>query len=416
MATPSLTDINPLDPAIYGAGDPSTYGLPLDLYKYLQDEKPCYLQEFDNPFLIDRVWIVSRHADVRAIDRDPETFAANRGLVNTWRVINVDPIEYPGGKPAMLTLDGADHRRNRSAFSHAFTPRMLSSMEAKFRAFAKQVVDDALAVDGPIDFVHAIANPMPMQALGDMLGVPEVDRAKFFGWVDTFASPFDSRVVTGMDQIEAAIQGLLDYALELWDLRTREPGDDVLSAVIAGSGGQLSQDEIMGNVSLLANGAAESTRTTLSHGIHQLMRDRDQMAWLRERADDIPMTVAQELVRIATPFLHFVRTATKDLELHGQHIKEGERLAMLFPSANFDPEAFDHPERFDLSRDPNPHMSFGRGPHACLGKHVASLEIKILLEELLQRTKDIQPAGDVSYISDNFSRGVYSLPVKLTKA
>jgi cytochrome P450 len=416
VATLSLPDVNPLDPVIYGTGDPSTYGLPLDVYKYLREEKPCYVQEFGNPLLIDRVWMITRHEDTWAIDRDSETWAANRGLVNTWRILNIDPIEYPGGKPAMLTLDGPEHRRNRGVFSHAFTPNVLAGLETKFRAFAKQVVDAALRVDGPLDFVHQVANPMPMQALGDMLGVPEADRAKFFGWVDTFASPFDTRVVTGMDQVEAAIKDLMDYALELWDLRTREPGDDLLSTVIAGGEGQLSQDEIMGNISLLANGAAESTRTTLSHGIHQLMRDPDQMAWLRERADDIPVTVAQELVRIATPFAHFVRTATKDVELHGQRIKEGDRACMLFASANFDPQAFDEPERFDLSRDPNPHLSFGRGPHSCLGKHVASLEIKILLEELLQRTKDIRPAGDISYISDNFSRGVYSLPVTLTKA
>jgi cholest-4-en-3-one 26-monooxygenase len=178
----------------------------------------------------------------------------------------------------------------------------------------------------------------------------------------------------------------------------------------------MSEDEIQGNVALLASGAAESTRTTLGHGMHELMRDGEQMAWLRERADDIPSTVVQEMVRIASPFTHLSRTATKDVELHGQHINEGDKVAMLFAAGNFDPEVFEEPRRFDLSRENNPHLSFGRGPHSCLGKHIAALEIKILLEELLQRTREIKPAGPISYSRDNYSRGVYELPVTVTAA
>ena len=167
-----------------------------------------------------------------------------------------------------------------------------------------------------------------------------------------------------------------------------------MSAMVAGKNGDTMPDnEIQGNVTLLASGAAESTRTSLSHGMHELMRDPDQMAWLRERSDDIPPTVAQEIVRISSPFTHLVRTARVDTEIAGQEVKEGEDVAMLFAAGNFDPDAFDEPTKFDLSRDPNPHLSFGRGPHSCMGKHIAALEIKILLEELLQRTKEIKPGG-----------------------
>lgn len=178
----------------------------------------------------------------------------------------------------------------------------------------------------------------------------------------------------------------------------------------------MSEGEVKGNVALLASGAAESTRTSLGHGLHELMRRPDQMAWLRERADDIPMTVAQEIVRISSPFTHLCRTVTKDVELHGVELHEGDNVAMLFAAGNFDPDAFDDPNEFDVSRSPNPHLSFGRGPHSCLGKHVAALEIKVLLEELLQRTTDIQPAGPISYIRDAYSRGVYELPVTMTTA
>jgi cytochrome P450 len=140
------------------------------------------------------------------------------------------------------------------------------------------------------------------------------------------------------------------------------------------------------------------------------------MAWLREHADDIPNTAIQEIVRIASPFTHLVRTATADHELHGKEIKENDIVLMHFAAANFDERAIEEPNTFDLAREKNPHVSFGRGPHQCLGKHVASLEMKILLEELLRRTKDIKPAGEISYVRDAYSRGVYELPVTITAA
>jgi cholest-4-en-3-one 26-monooxygenase len=179
---------------------------------------------------------------------------------------------------------------------------------------------------------------------------------------------------------------------------------------------RLTDDEIQGNVALLASGAAESTRTTLGHAMHELMRDPDQMAWIRANAAEIPATAAQEMVRIACPFTHLSRTAMRDTEMHGQEIKAGDKMAMLFAAGNFDDAVFDEPAKFALDRDPNPHLSFGRGPHSCLGKHIAALEIKILLEELFQRTSAIEPAGPVDYSRDNYSRGVYQLPVTVTPA
>lgn len=137
---------------------------------------------------------------------------------------------------------------------------------------------------------------------------------------------------------------------------------------------------------------------------------------MREHSHDISNSAIQEIVCIATPFTHLVRTATADHELHGQHIKKCDIVLMLFAVGNFDDRAFDDPNTFDLAREKNPHVSFGRGPHQCLGKHVAALEMKILMEELLQRTQDIAPAGDTSYVRDAFSRGVYRLPVTITPA
>jgi cholest-4-en-3-one 26-monooxygenase len=252
-----------------------------------------------------------------------------------------------------------------------------------------------------------------MEALGDVLGVPREQRPQFFEWVDTFAAPFDTRITPSFEAVANAIFSLLNYSVELGELKRREPGDDVITQLVQATD-VISEDELMGNMALLASGAAESTRTALSHGMHELMRNPEQMAWLRERADNIPDTAVQEIVRIAAPFTHLVRTATSDHELHGKEIKDGDIVLMLFAAGNFDERAFDEPNTFNLAREKNPHLSFGRGPHQCLGKFVASLEMKILLEELLQRTKDIQPAGDIVYVRDAYSRGVYQLPVTIT--
>ncbi|QTJ70703.1 cytochrome P450 (plasmid) [Rhodococcus sp. ZPP] len=406
------TTINVFDPEVYASGDPSTFGLPLDAYDKLRDETPCYRHEFNDPMLIDRAWVVSRNEDIWAVDRNSELYAADRGYVNAWKVTPIDPTM--GGMPAMLTMDGAKHKEQRGVLAKGFTPAFVRKLEEKFREYAVTIVDRALEM-GTFNFVHDIGHAMPMEALGDVLGVPAEDRPKFFGWVDTFAAPFDERITPSFDHVMEAIGNLMVYAGDLAELKRQHPGDDVMSRIVAAAD-VISEDEVLGNVALLASGAAESTRTALSHGMHSLLRNPEQMAWLRERASDIPNTAIQEFVRIASPFTHLVRTATATHELHGQTIEEGDIVLMLFTAGNFDPRAFDDPRTFDLSREKNPHVSFGRGPHQCLGKHVATLEMKILLEELLRRTKDIEQVGDISYVKDNYSRGVYELPVTITPA
>jgi cholest-4-en-3-one 26-monooxygenase len=411
MATQlTRNDVRVLDPDTYGNGDPTTFGLPLDQYAYLREHEPVSLHTFeDDPLLLDRLYVISRNEDISNIDRDEETWSAE-DVVNFWAFA---PIGKKVDAPALLTQDQKEHADNRKIVSRAFTPKNVKNLEESFRRLAVEVVEAALAKKEPINFVQEIAHVMPMEALGQVLGVPKEDRPKFFGWVDTFASPFDPRVSVSFEKVGEAIQALYQYGIELAELRRKEPGENVMTKIAEAD---MPDPEVRGNITLLASGAAESTRTALSHGLHELMRNPEQMAWLRERADDIPSTAIQEMVRIASPFTHLCRSAKKDTVLHDVEIKQGDVVAMLFAAGNFDPEAFDDPNTFDLSRDPNPHLSFGRGPHSCLGKHVAALEMKILMEELLQRTEDIRPAGDISYVRDAYSRGVYELPVELIPA
>jgi cytochrome P450 len=407
-----LATVNVFDPDLYAQGNPETFGLPLDAYDYIRDEKPCYMHEFNDPMLIDRAWVISRNEDIWAVDRNAELYAADRGYINAWKVTPLDP--RVGGMPAMLTMDGAKHRAQRGVMAKGFTPAFVKKLEEKFREYAVTIVDRALEKE-TFNFVQEIGHAMPMEALGDVLGIPHQDRPDFFGWVDTFAAPFDTRITPSFDHVMEAIGNLMVYAGDLAEVKRNFPGDDVLTRIVEAPD-IISEDEVLGNVALLASGAAESTRTALSHGMHSMLHNLDQFHWLRERADDIPNTAIQEIVRIASPFTHLVRTATKTHEMHGQTIEEGDIVLMLFTAGNFDPRVFDQPRRFDLSRENNPHVSFGRGPHQCLGKHVASLEMKILLEELLRRTSSIEQVGDISYVRDNYSRGVYDLPVTIKAA
>src|ERR1700756_5704386 len=292
--TTAKPDIRVLDVDTYANGDPTTFGLPLDQYKYLRDEEPCYLQEFDDPMLIDRAWVVSRHDDIWKVDRTPELYAADRGYVNMWKVTPIDP--NVGGKQAMLTMDGDKHRSQRMVMNKAFTPRMVKHLEGKFREYAVNIVDAALE-KGTFNFVTDIGHTMPMEALGDVLGVPRGQRAQFFEWVDTFAAPFDTRITPSFEHVLTAIFALLNYSVELADLKRAEPGDDVITRMVQAGLEVVSEDELMGNVALLASGAAESTRTALSHGMHELMGNPAQMAWLRDHAHDIPNTAIQEIVR-----------------------------------------------------------------------------------------------------------------------
>jgi cholest-4-en-3-one 26-monooxygenase len=218
-------------------------------------------------------------------------------------------------------------------------------------------------------------------------------------------------------EMAAALANLGRYSCTLADRERTTPKGRLMTQIVgAVEAGNLSEAEIQGYVIILAAAGADTTRNTFSHALHQLMRDPDQMAYLREHADDIPRDAVQEIIRWGSAIVHFGRTATADTEIAGQEIRAGEFVAMLFPSGNFDPAVFDDPARMDLTRPANAHMSFGVGPHACLGRHVAALQIKILFEELLQATSAITPTGPIAYTRDSRLRGVSHLPVRLTPA
>jgi len=398
--------VDVLSPEVYQYGDPTTNGLPIDLYARLREHEPCYRHTMDDPAMRDSVWVVSRHEDIVRIDRDDETFVSSKGL-------NIQKFHATGG--SMIHLDGPDHRRHRGVVRTAFTPRAVEAYTDGFRSLARRIVAEAVQRE-TFDFVESIAIPMPLNAICNLLDVPDEDRRQLLAWINAFAVVTDPEMSPSPS---AAAEGALktgQYALQLVEQRRRRPKRDLLALIVEALDlGTLTTEELASLGVLLAGAGADTTRNTLSHAIHELMRNPEQMAWIRRHADDIPREAIQEILRWGCPVIHFGRTVVKDTVVAGQEVCAGDFVAMIFPSGNYDPKVFDHPETFDLTRAHNPHVSFGVGPHSCLGKHLAALEIKILLEELLAATTEIQQVAPIAYARDSRLRGVRSLPVTVAR-
>jgi cholest-4-en-3-one 26-monooxygenase len=403
--------IDVLGPDVYGNGDPETNGLPLERYARLREEAPCYLHPLNDPALIDSIWVLTRYADIVRVDQDAENFINGGEL-------GVSAVRLTGSKSrgGMVYADGADHRRHRDVTRSAFTPRAVAAYAAGFRVLARSIVANALENES-FDFVPEVSVPMPLNALCELLEVPEEDRPDLLGWANAFAIVTDPAYAPTPEESAAAVGHLAEYSLKLARTRKHDRNNSLMSKILdAVDAGAFSEAELQGLIIILAGAGTDTTRNTLSHTLHELMRNPEQMAWLRAHADDIPREAVQEMVRWASPLIHFARTVVNDTEIAGQELRAGEFVAMLFPAGNFDPAAIDDAETFDLTRTVNRHVSFGVGPHSCLGKHVAALEIKILLEELLQNTAAIEPNGPITYIRDSRLRGVHSLPVTVKRA
>ncbi|OBJ42498.1 linalool 8-monooxygenase [Mycolicibacterium mucogenicum] len=409
----AVLDIDVLSPEVYRDGDPEQNGLPHAAYALLRADAPCYRHKLHDPMMIPETWVVTRHADVARVNRDGETFCNGAGP--TLRAFT--PFEPDkGGRPAMIAMDGAEHRRNRRTVNRGFTPNVVKTFENHFRAVAADLVSKAVH-KGEFDFVPDLAVEMPLTAISDLMGVPHGDRQKFLAWVNAIAVPTDPNFAPSLEDSMTALANLWSYGLELAEHRRKEPGEDLMSRIVeAHAEDMLSEDELQGLMVMLAGAGTDTTRNTLTHGLHALLRHPAQMAWLRDHADSIPMSAVQELVRWASPVIHFRRTATRDTHINEQPIKKGETVTMLFAAANFDETVIPDPMSFDLSRQVNPHLSFGVGPHACLGKHIAAVEIRVFFEELLKRTSHIEQVGPIGYVRDNFFRGAHTLPVSVRRS
>ncbi|MFF9341765.1 MULTISPECIES: cytochrome P450 [unclassified Streptomyces] len=361
-------------------------------------------------------WAVTRHADVKYVSTHPELFSSheNTAVIRFNEHIGREQIDVQ--KLIMLNMDPPEHTRVRQIVQRGFTPRAIRTLETVLRTRARAIAEEARAAaaedpDGAFDFVTRIAVELPLQAIAELIGVPQEDRSRIFDWSNKMVAYDDPEyAITEEVGVEAAME-LIGYAMNMAAARKECPAKDIVSQLVAAEGqGNLSSDEFGFFVLLLAVAGNETTRNAISHGMHAFLTHPDQWElYKRER----PAPTAEEIVRWATPVVSFQRTATQDTEIGGQKIKKGDRIGLFYSSANHDPEVFENPEAFDITRDPNPHLGFGGGgPHFCLGKALAVKEIELIFDAVADVLPDLTLVSEPRRLRAAWLNGVKELRVR----
>jgi cytochrome P450 len=357
-------------------------------------------------------WAVTRRSDIAAVSRNNEVFLSGNGVIFE----NV-PVELLEASQSFLAMDPPRHTKLRKVVSAAFTPRQVRRIEDSIKSNAKTIVEELRAAGSGADFVDQCAKELPIRTLSDMVGIPESERQQVAHAADAMVSWADPIYLDGRNPMEVLFESQIyihQVAGALAADRREHPGDDLFSSLVTAEvdGDRLSDNDIAAFFVLLSVAANDTTRQTTSHAMKALTDFPEQRAWLREDFDNRIGTAVEEFIRWASPVMTFRRTAATDFELGGQQILAGEKVVMFYPSGNWDTEVFDHPQRFDLSRDPNPHVGFGGGGvHFCLGAHVARAQLRAIFAELLAQLPDIQ-AGDPAYVPSNFIHGIRSMPCR----
>ena len=402
--------------------DPDSYveGVPFAWFDHLREEHPVVWHPEPPPNR--GFWAVTRYDDLTAVHMDWETYSSEVGAV-ALEELDDEQLEI---RKSMLETDPPRHTELRKVCSRRFSARGVGRYEEWIRDVARGVLDRALA-DREFDFVGEISRELPIRFLCSIFTVPQEDAPQLIAWGDQMIANQDPELSAAVvDKVDTEAYRNLPFrsptALDVFayadrqrDVRLAEPADDVIQALtIAQSEGILNEQEFHNYFSLLMIAGNETTRHTISAGMLALMQHPEQLELLRNDPDLIP-SATEEILRWATPVMHFRRTATRDTELRGQEIRKGDKVVTWYVSANRDPEAFPDPTRFDVTRTPNDHVTFGPGgPHFCLGAHLARLETKILFQELIPRLATIELVGPVERIRSNFVNGIKRMPVRVT--
>jgi cholest-4-en-3-one 26-monooxygenase len=388
--------------------NPDTFvpGYPHEAFALLRREAPVYWHP-------DRTgsgfWVVSRYRDVMAVSLDSRTFSSARGGT-ILREFEGEELE--SNRAIMLNMDAPRHTRFRRLVNMGFSPRMVSRLVPQVREMASRIIDAVAARDG-CDFVTDIAAELPLQVIAEMIGVPLEDRHLVFKWSNQMIGFDDPEYQPSSDVSKVAAMEMFMYANQLALDRKDRPRDDLVSVLMAAEvdGEKLTEVEFDAFFLLLAVAGNETTRNLISGGMLALVEHPEERARLLRDPALLP-TAVEEMLRWVSPVMYFRRTATRDTELGGQRICEGDKLTIWYGSANRDEDVFPEPQRFDVGRIPNEHLAFGIGHHFCLGANLARLEIQILFEELLRRLPDLELAGPVERLRSNFINGIKHMPVR----
>jgi len=381
-------------------------------------ERPQFFAEPEVPFaeVGPGYYALVRHADVTEASRHPDIFCSGQGATNIADL----PAEFNEYFGSMINMDAPRHARLRRIVSRAFSPRMITKFEADVRRAAATVVDDLLAT-GPCDFVPHAAARLPLKIICDMMGIPDDRYEMVLANSNIILSGADPEFL-GADLNEAVVQilgagqALADLVTSLAADRAQAPAEDLVSALVTANidGEQLTSAELASFFILLVVAGNETTRTALSHALMLLTEFPDQRALLLADLEGRLPGAVEEIVRYASPVIFMRRTLTRDYSMNGQDYRAGDKAVLFYYSANRDEAVFADPERFDITRNPNPHVGFGAaGPHFCLGAHLARRELTVMLRELLTRIPDIT-AGSPDRLLSSFVNGIKRLPCQFT--
>jgi cholest-4-en-3-one 26-monooxygenase len=387
-------DIDLVDGAFYGTD-------PYPTFAWMRRHDPVYHDTRNG------VWGLTRYEDIRDASKDPERFSSAGGI-----------RPDTGPLPMMIDMDAPEHRRRRRLVSAGFTPTSVRAAEEAIGEVCDDIID-RVCERGRCDFVSDVAAPLPLIVIGTMLGVAPEDRDDLLRWSDDLMR---GQGTTEVALIEAAAQAFGEYteyiAVRIAERRASGDDRDLIGTLVHANvdGDRLDDASLVHESLLILIGGDETTRHVISGGMEAVVRHPDQHAALRRERSLVPGAV-EEMLRWVTPIKNMCRTTTRPVELRGKTIPEGQKVLLLYPSANRDEDVFVEPERFDIRRDPNEHLAFGYGAHFCLGNRLARAELTVMVDRLLDRLPDLRLAdesADLPRRQANFVSGLETMPVEFT--
>jgi len=403
-----LSDIDLSDPEFWVQPRDWRFGA----FKTLRDESPFH---FFEERMVENSPIppgpgyraLVRHDDIWHVSRNPQLFCSGNGSN-----IGDLPVEINEFFGSMINMDDPKHFRLRSIVSKGFTPKEITALEESVRVRSRSVIDRMFErfPERECDFVREVAALMPLQIICDMMGIPESDEEMIFNWTNTILGVGDPEYVGTFDDLVRVGGEIFSYALALGEDRLKNPRNDIASVMMNAEvdGQRLSAQEFGSFFILLVVAGNETTRTAIGHGMRELTLNRDQRELWFNDFETHTKTAVEEIVRYATPVIHFRRTATEDTEINGQKIAAGEKVVMFYQSGNRDERVFTNPDSFDIRRPVAPaQVGFGAGgPHFCLGANLARREVAVMFDEIRRRVPTLEITSEPAYLQSSFINGI----------
>lgn len=384
------------------------HGHPWDQYAWLRANSPVHWhEETEGPGF----YAITKYDDIRTVSRQPGTYSSYaRGVM----MAEADEMGLYAQRQMMLTMDPPQHDRFKLLVSRGFTPRNAALLTDRVVQLASDIVDDVIE-RGECDLVHDITGRLPSGLIAELMGMPREDGERLYELTEIMHTT-DATVATP-EMHMAAIGEMLAYAQSVAERKRREPADDIATTLVQAEvdGDRLTDEEFQWFFLLLVNAGGDTTRNLLAAGIQLLFDHPDQRARLTADLDGLLGTAIEEMLRYTTPVVNFRRTVMQDVEMRGTQLHEGDKIVVFYGAGNRDEDVFAEPDRFDVGRNPNPHMAFGGGgPHLCLGLHLARIEIAAMLRQVITRLPDLAPAGTPETLASNFIAGIRTMPVSFS--